>query len=67
MEVQYGLIGMKNSLIEIQHGDKLDGGQICYGLLDVFDTDEGKELQNGLTRMTLEIQQQHLKRITASS
>mgnify|MGYP000194350698 CR=1 FL=1 len=45
----------------------LDGGKIRYGLLGVFDTTEGKKLQNGLTRLTLEIQQQRLKRISGSS
>ncbi len=53
--------------VEVQCVHQLDSGEIRYGLLGVFDTAEGKDLQNGLTRMTLEIQQQHLKRISGSS
>jgi hypothetical protein len=53
--------------MEIQCTHALDGGKTRYGLLGVFDTAEGRELQNGLTRMTLEIQQQHLKRLSGSS
>ncbi len=53
--------------VEIQSVHALDGGKTRYGLLGVFDTAEGRNLQNGLTRMTLEIQQQHLKRISGSS
>jgi len=67
VEIQYSLIGINNNLIEIQHGDKLDGAQIRYGLLGVFDTIEGISLQNGLTRITLDVQQRNLKRITGSS
>ncbi len=53
--------------MEVQSVKALDGGKIRYGLLGVFDTAEGRNFQNGLTRMTLEIQQQHLKRISGSS
>ncbi|MCH8890222.1 MAG: PilZ domain-containing protein [Myxococcales bacterium] len=53
--------------VEIRCVNALDGGKTRYGLLGVFDTAEGRDLQNGLTRMTLEIQQQHLKRISGSS
>ena len=53
--------------VEIRCARPLDGGKTRYGLLGVFDTAEGRNLQNGLTRMTLEIQQQHLKRISGSS
>ena len=53
--------------VEIRCVNTLDGGKTRYGLLGVFDTAEGRNLQNGLTRMTLEIQQQHLKRISDSS
>jgi hypothetical protein len=53
--------------VEIRCVNTLDGGKARYGLLGVFDTAEGRNLQNGLTRLTLEIQQQHLKRISGSS
>ncbi len=53
--------------VEVQSAHALDAGKTCYGLLGVFDTAEGRNLENGLTRMTLEIQQQHLKRISGSS
>jgi hypothetical protein len=53
--------------VEIQWANAVDGGKIRYGLLGVFDTAEGRNLQNGLTRMTLDIQQQRLKRISRSS
>ncbi len=53
--------------MEVQCARPLDAGETRYGLLGVFDTDEGRGLENGLTRMTLEIQQQHLKRISGSS
>jgi len=50
--------------VEIQSAHPAPDGRTRYGLLGVFDTDAGRDLQNGLTRMTLEIQQQHLKRIS---
>ncbi len=54
--------------VELQCAHPLGGGETRYGLLGVFDTDDGRRsLENGLTRMTLEIQQQHLKRISGSS
>jgi hypothetical protein len=53
--------------VELQCAHPLGGGETRYGLLGVFDTEAGRNLQNGLTRMTLEIQQQHLKRISGSS
>ncbi len=53
--------------VEVQCAQPLDAGETRYGLLGVFDTDEGRGLKNGLTRMTLEIQEQHLKRISGSS
>ena len=53
--------------VEVQCARPLDTGGTRYGLLGVFDTDDGRSLENGLTRMTLEIQQQHLKRISGSS
>ena len=53
--------------VEVQSVHALGNGKTCYGLLGVFDTAEGRILENGLTRMTLEIQQQHLKRISGSS
>ncbi|MFV1978360.1 MAG: hypothetical protein ACC649_03310 [Myxococcota bacterium] len=52
---------------EIRCVNALDGGKTRYGLLGVFDTAEGRDLQNGLTRMTLDIQQQRLKSITGSN
>jgi hypothetical protein len=52
---------------EIQYANPLDGGEARYGFLGVFDTAEGKNLQNGLTRMTLGIQQQQLRRSTSTS
>jgi hypothetical protein len=52
--------------VEVQCAHPLGSGGIRYGLLGVFDTTEGRDLQNGLTRLTLEIQQQHLKRISGS-
>ena len=53
--------------VEIRCARPLGGGKTRYGLLGVFDTADGRNLQNGLTRMTLKIQQQHLKRISGSS
>ncbi len=53
--------------MEVRYGNALDAAKTRYGLLGVFDTAEGRGLQNGLTRMTLEIQRQHLKRISGSS
>jgi len=53
--------------MEVQCAHLLDEGKTRYGLLGVFDTEAGRNLQNGLTRMTLEIQQRHLKRLSGSS
>ena len=53
--------------MEVQCAQPLDSGGTRYGLLGVFDTGEGRDLQNGLTRMTLEIQQQLLRRLSGSS
>ena len=53
--------------MEVRYGDALGTGKTRHGLLGVFDAAEGRGLQNGLTRVTLEIQQQHLKRISDSS
>jgi hypothetical protein len=53
--------------VEVQCVHSIDGEKTRYGLLGVFDTAEGKKLQNGLTRMTLEIQQHRLKIISSSS
>lgn len=53
--------------MEIQYASALEGGGARYGFLGVFDTSEGRDLQNGLTRMTLEIQQRQLRRSTGSS
>jgi hypothetical protein len=53
--------------VEVQCAHPLGTGETRYGLLGVFDTTEGRGLQTGLTRLTLEIQQQHLKRISGSS
>ena len=53
--------------VEVQCAHPIDAGKTRYGLLGVFDTAEGRNLQNGLTRMTLEIQQQRLKIISSSS
>jgi hypothetical protein len=52
--------------VEIRNVNALDGEKVRYGMLGVFDTAAGRGLQNGLTRMTLEIQQQNLKRISGS-
>ena len=52
--------------VEIRCANALDGEKTRYGFLGVFDTAEGRSLQNGLTRMTLGIQQQRLKRISGS-
>jgi hypothetical protein len=53
--------------VEVQCAHPLDEAKTRSGLLGVFDTEAGRSLQNCLTRMTLEIQQQHLKRILGSS
>ena len=53
--------------MEVQCAHPLVDGKTRYGLLGVFDSEQGRNLQNGLTRMTLEIQQQHLKRLLGSS
>ena len=53
--------------VEVQGVHAIDAGKTRYGLLGVFDTPEGRNLQNGLTRMTLGIQQQNLKRTSDSS
>ena len=53
--------------VEIRCVNALEGGETRYGLLGVFDTAEGRDLQNGLTRMTLEIQQQDLRRLSGLS
>jgi hypothetical protein len=53
--------------MEIRCANALDGGKTRYGLLGVFDTAEERGLRNGLTRMTLEIQQQRLKRVLGLS
>ena len=42
--------------VEIRCVHALDGGTTRYGLLGVFATAGGRDLQNGLTRMTLDIQ-----------
>jgi hypothetical protein len=52
--------------VEVQCAHPIDGARTRYGLIGVFDTAEGRNLENGLTRMTLEIQQQHLKIISSS-
>jgi hypothetical protein len=53
--------------VEVQCVHPIGSGKNRYGLLGVFDTAEGRSLKNGLTRMTLEIQQQRLKAISSSS
>jgi len=53
--------------VEIQCAHPIDAERTRYGMLGVFDTAEGRRLQNGLTRMTLEIQQQRLKIISRSN
>jgi hypothetical protein len=53
--------------VEVQCVHPLEAGKTRYGLLGVVDTEAGRNLLNGLTRMTLGIQQQHLKRILGSS
>lgn len=50
--------------VEVQSSNSLDDGSTRYGLLGVFDTSQGRALQSGLTKMTLEIQQQRLKRFS---
>ncbi len=52
--------------VEVQCATALDGGSTRYGLLGVFDTAEGRHLQSGLTKMTLELQRQRLKRLSGS-
>ncbi len=52
--------------VEVRCANAFDGGKTRYGLLGVFDTAEERSLQNGLTRMTLGIQQQRLKRLSGS-
>jgi hypothetical protein len=52
--------------VEIRCVNALDDGKVRYGLLGVFDTAAGRHLQNGLTRMTLDIQQQRLKCFSGS-
>jgi hypothetical protein len=47
--------------MEVQGVATHDDGRTRYGLLGVFDTAEGRALKNGLTRMTLEIQNQRLQ------
>ena len=53
--------------VEIRCVNALDDGKVRYGLLGVFDTAAGRSLQNGLTRMTLAIQQQRLERMSSST
>ena len=53
--------------VEVQGATPLEDGKVRYGLLGVFDTTEGRSLQNGLTRMLLDMQQQYLRRISDSS
>jgi len=53
--------------VEIQCAHPIDSEQTRYGMLGVFDTAEGRRLQNALTRITLEIQQQRLKILSRSS
>jgi hypothetical protein len=53
--------------VEVQCVHPIDGERTRYGLLGVFDTAEGRRLQNGLTRITLDIQQKRLKIISGSS
>jgi hypothetical protein len=53
--------------VEVRVSIPLADGRTQHGLLGVFDGAAGKRLESGLTRMTLEIQQQKLKRKSASS
>ena len=53
--------------MEIRCAQPFGSGSIRYGLLGVFDTEQGRGLQSGLTRMPLEIQQQDQKRLSGSS
>jgi len=53
--------------MEVRVSVPLSDGRTQHGLLGVFDGAAGTRLKSGLTRMTLEIQQQRLKRKSASS
>ncbi len=53
--------------MEIQGATALPDDRTRYGLLGVFDTPQGRKLKNGLTKMTLEIQQLRLQRISGTS
>jgi len=47
--------------MEVRGSSSLPDGRTRYGLFGVFDVPEGRALKNGLTRMTLEIQNQRLQ------
>jgi len=53
--------------MEVQGAAVRADGKTRYGLLGVFDSPQGRNLKNGLTKMTLEIQQQRLRRISSSN
>jgi hypothetical protein len=53
--------------MEVRCASAQPDGSTRYGLLGVFDTPQGRSLKNGLTKMTLDIQQRRLQRIAGSS
>ena len=53
--------------VEVQAATPLPDGRTRYGLLGVFDTAQGRALKTGLTRMTLEVQNRRLQRMSGSS
>lgn len=53
--------------MEVRGSSPLPDGRTRYGLFGVFDVPEGRALQNGLTRMTLEIQNQRLQERSGTS
>jgi len=44
-----------------------EDGRTRYGLLGIFDTAAGRSLKDGLTRMTLEIQNERLRQRSGAS
>jgi len=53
--------------MSVQGATPLADRRTRYGLLGVFDTPEGRQLKNGLTKMTLEIQNRRLQQRSGAS
>ena len=64
--IRYGEVELAGEM-ELRVVTALADGRAKCGLRGIFNTAEGRALRNGLTKMTLEIQQRRLQRITASS